>query len=122
MNPNPGSTRRTLLDIQEHLMTWRRGGFLFQKFQVPPQASKVGLIFSFHKDKLAQLFLSLHSPEGFRGNVMKPGAKGDIILELWVSPDEASEGGLVGPLSAGEWTAQINVERMGEETDYHLIV
>jgi hypothetical protein len=122
MNSEPGKTRQTLLDVQEHLAVWRRGGFLFHKFQVPPQASKVGLTLSFHKKKLAQLFLSLHSPEGFRGNVMNPSAKGEVVLNLWVSPDDSSEGGLVGPLPTGEWTAQINVERMGEETDYRLVV
>ena len=122
MIPNNGSTRRTLFETQQHLTPWRRGGYIYYRFNLPPQASKVGVTFSFHKEKLAQLFISLHSPSGFRGNMMKPGSKGDITLDLWVSPNDASEGGLPGPLEAGEWLAQINVERMGEETDYHLVI
>lgn len=116
------STRRTLFETQQHLKPWRRGGYLFHKFHFPPKASKVGFTFSYHKEELAQLFVSLHSPEGFRGNVMKPLGKGDIFLEMWVSPNDASEGGLVGALHEGEWTVQVNVERLGEETDYHLAV
>jgi hypothetical protein len=122
MNAIASPTRRTLFETQRHLMPWRRGGYLFHKFRLPAKASKVGFTFSYHKEKLAQLFVSLHSPEGFRGNVMKPSAKGEILLEMWVSPNDASEGGLVGPLIEGEWTIQLNVERLGEETDYHLIV
>lgn len=120
-NVDPSPTRRILLEIREHLEPWRRGGYLFHQFQVPPRASKVGFMFSYHKDKLAQLFVSLHSPEGFRGNVMKPYGTGEISIGMWVSPDDSSEGGLAGPLPAGEWTIQINVERLAEQTDYHLI-
>ncbi len=121
MQTNASPTRRVLLDDRRHLPVWRRGGYVFHKFEVPPQASRVGFTFEYHKEKLAQLYVSLHSPEGFRGNVMKPVAKGDVCLELWVSPDSASDGAYPGPLPAGEWTIQLNVERLGEETDYHVV-
>jgi hypothetical protein len=122
MDASNSPTRRTLYEICQHLTPWRRGGYLFHKFHVPARASKVGLSFVYHKEKLAQLFVSLHAPDGFRGSVLRPGGKGDILLDLWVAPDDASPGGLVGPLVAGEWTVQINVERLKEETDYHLVV
>ena len=116
------SPRRVLLDERRHLTPAPRIHYMNFPFQVPEGASKVGLTFSFHKEKLAQLFISLHDPTGFRGNRMQPAGKGDIALQLWVAPDDASEGGLPGPLPAGEWRAQLDLEALGEETDGHLAV
>jgi hypothetical protein len=53
---------------------------------------------------------------------MQPGAQGDIDLVLWVAADDASHGGIPGPLPAGQWYAQIDVERTGETADYLLMV
>lgn len=115
-------SRETLLDVSEHLQPTPRIHYIHHKFIVPDGVSKVGAIFTFHKEKLAQLFISLHDPQGFRGNRMKPGAKGQVELELWVTPSDASEGAIPGLLYPGEWTLQIDVEALAEETDYHLIV
>ncbi len=114
--------REVLLDVTQHLTPEPRVHYIDHAFEVPEGASKVGLTLSFHKERLAQLFISLHSPEGFRGNRMNPGAKGDVVLELWVAPREASEGGIPGELRPGAWRAQLDIERLGEETDYHLEV
>ncbi len=125
MKPNTDPTappRRVLLDVRRHLAPLPRIHYIDHHFQVPEGASKVGLAFSFHKEILAQLFISLHDPNGFRGNRMNPGARGDVLLELWVAPDDASEGGLVGDLPAGEWNARLDIEALGEETDYRLEV
>ncbi len=116
------ASRRTLLECREHLTPLRRGEYRFHHFHLPHHASKVGFIFAFHKEELAQLFVSMHAPNGFRGNVMKPSGKGDIRLELWVSPNDSSEGGIVGALPQGEWKVQVDVRRLGEETDYDLQV
>jgi hypothetical protein len=114
--------RRVLLDVRRHLTPAPRIHYIDFHCQVPEGASKVGLVFSFHKEKLAQLFISLHDPAGFRGSRMQPAGKGNIALELWVAPDDASEGGLPGPLAAGEWRAQLDIEALGEETDGHLVI
>ncbi|MDX9864138.1 MAG: CehA/McbA family metallohydrolase [Anaerolineaceae bacterium] len=111
-----------LLDETKHISVSPRIHYIDYSVVVPPNASKVGLVLSFHKEKLAQLFVSLHDPDGFRGNRMKPGGKGDIALELWVSPDEASEGGVPGAIPAGEWRAQIDIERLGEDVDCRLVM
>ncbi len=111
-----------LLDVEQHLTPTPRQHYIDHTFEVPEGASKVGLTLSFHKERLAQLFISLHGPEGFRGNRMNPGAKGDVVLELWVTPTDASEGGIPGPITPGQWRAQLDVERLGEETDYRLEV
>ena len=119
--------RRILLEVERHLTPTpgapiARTHYIDHPFQVPEHASKVGLMLSFHKEILAQLFISLYDVQGFRGNRMNPGAKGDVVLELWVAPDDASEGGMPGPLPAGQWRAQLDIEALGEETDYHLEV
>jgi hypothetical protein len=114
--------RQTLLSVEKHLSPAPRVHYLDHPFHVPPGASRVGLRLTFHKRTLAQLFISLHDPHGFRGNRMNPGPRGDIELELWVAPDDASEGGLPGPLPGGQWLARLDVEALGEETDYRLEV
>lgn len=116
------TARQTLLNVERHLAPAPRVHYIDHTFQLPAAASKVGVRFSFHKEVLAQLFISLHDPNGFRGNRMNPGARGDIVLELWVSPDDASPGALPGTLPVGEWRVQIDVERLGEELDYRLEV
>ncbi len=116
------TTTTTLYTAQGHLSPTPRVHYVYHKVDVPPAASKVGLRFSFHKKRLAQLFISMYDPNGFRGNRMNPGAKGDVTLELWVTPDDASPGGVPGVLTPGEWTVQIDVEALGEETDYDLMV
>jgi hypothetical protein len=114
--------RHSVLDETRRLSPEPRLHYINHPFEVPEGASRVGLVLSFHKERLAQLFVSLHSPDGFRGNRMNPGAKGDVVLELWVAPDDASEGGIPGVLPAGEWNAQLDIERLGEETEYRLQV
>jgi len=113
---------QTLLDVQNQLRPEPRIHYVDYPFAVPAGVSKIGLRFSFHKEKLAQLFISLHDPNGFRGNRMNPGAKGDVELVLWLSPDDASEGAIPGDLPEGQWVARVDVEALGEETTYHLVV
>ena len=113
--------QQILLDVHGQISPRPRVHYLNYSFHVPPNASKVGLILKFHKERLAQIFVSLFSPEGFRGNRMNPGAKGDIELNLWVSTNSASNGGVPGPLITGEWSALIDVERLAEDISYSLI-
>ncbi len=113
-------SRKVLLDVRSHLAPIPRGDYIDHFFQVPPNASKVGIVLSFHKQRVAQLFLSLHSPAGFRGNRMNPSGRGDIVLELWATPNDSSEGAVAGPLPAGQWRAQIDVESVKEDVDYRL--
>ena len=127
-NPSQEPPNRTvLLQAERHLAPTPHAGvprthYIHHPFHVPEGTSKVGLTLSFHKERLAQLFVSLHDPTGFRGNRMNPGARGDVVLELWVAPDDASEGGVTGSLPVGAWRVQVDVEAVGEETDYHLEV
>jgi hypothetical protein len=112
--------RHNVLDVKRVLVPEPRLHYLYHPFEVPQGATKVGLTLSFFKEKLAQIFVSLHDPNGFRGNRMNPGGKGQITLDLWVTPGDASEGGLAGEIEPGTWTVQIDIERLGEETEYRL--
>ncbi len=116
------TNQQTVLDERKHLQPEPRIHYIDCPFTVPDGASRVEVLFSFHKEKLAQLFISLHDPNGFRGNRMNPGARGDVELVLWVTPDDASEGAIPGALPAGEWFVRVDVEALGEETDYQLVV
>jgi hypothetical protein len=114
-------TRTILLEHTGFLSPKPRVHYLDHPFTVPDHASRVGLTLRFHKRELAQIFVALFDPNGFRGNRMNPGAKGDIQLDLWVAPDDSSEGGIAGALPAGTWRVQLDIERLGEDVEYHLV-
>lgn len=122
LNKETNMTRSTLLEHTGSLTPKPRVHYLDHPFDVPEHASRVGLTLRFHKRELAQLFVALFDPTQFRGSRMNPGAKGDIQLDLWVAPDSSSEGGVAGTLAAGTWRAQIDIERLGEDVEYQLIV
>ncbi len=114
--------REILVDVRGGITPSQREPYLQYPFRVGGNACKVGAFLTFHKTRVAQLFLSLHDPNGFRGNCMNPFPKGEVQLELWVGPDQANEGGIPGDLPPGEWRAQIDIEHLGEDTEYHLVV
>lgn len=120
-NSSQTSSRQILYHTTQQISPEPRIHYSDHQFSVPKGASKVGVTLSFHKKELAQIFISLHDPNGFRGNRMKPGGKGDILLECWVSPQKASPGAIPGKLPSGEWRAQIDIERLGETVDCELI-
>jgi predicted metal-dependent phosphoesterase TrpH len=121
-DPTPTNpTYQVLFTTQQTISPEPRIHYIDHYFEVPPGASKVGLTLSFFKKELAQIFLSLHDPSGFRGNRMRPGGKGEIVLDCWVSPDCSSEGAIPGDLPPGKWRAQLDIERLGETVDYTLI-
>lgn len=115
-------TRKIIFDTCGTITPVPRVHYINHPFQVPAGVTKVGLKFTFHKEKLAQYFISLHDPSGFRGNRMDPLQTGNVELELWVGQDESGEGGIAGEIIPGEWRAQIDIERTIETSDYHLVV
>ncbi len=115
--------REILLDVQDHLIPEPDVHYINHLFDIPPNASKVGVILSFEKKvDQVQLYISLHDPNGFRGHQQCPGPPGDFHLDLWVSSNDAVEGALPGLLPAGKWRAQIDFDRLFIEVDYQLIV
>lgn len=114
-------TRTILLKQNGFLSPKPRIHYLDYPFTVTAQASRVGLTLRFHKRELAQIFVALFDPNGFRGNRMNPGAKGDVQLDLWVAPDDSSEGGIAGGLPEGTWRVQLDIERLKEDVEYQLV-
>ncbi len=112
--------RRILLDIRQRLVTLPEPHFIPHSFTVPEGACKVGATLTFPSQ--ARLFPVLFDPHGFRGHRMFRRGGDRLVVELWVAPNDASEGGLPGPLPAGEWRAEVNVRAVRAEVEYHLQV
>lgn len=91
-------------------------------FEVPAGVSKITVILQFHSTMRPRICLVLYDSEGFRGYRMRPRAQGDVRLELWVAPDDASVGGLPGPLPADIWNARLEIRHIREEIDYKILV
>ncbi len=96
--------------------------YLQHTFEVPEGTTRLKVTLTYHKRSLCQLFLSVFGPNGYRGTRMKPGASGEVVLELDLSETWASKGGLPGVISSGSWRAQIDIERTEEVSDYTLTV
>ena len=85
--------RKLLLDNQECLKSDFEPKYIEYFFDVPDNVSKVGLKFTYRNEysetnpNKAVMFISLHDPKGFRGHRMNPGGRGEVILELWVTPN-----------------------------------
>lgn len=116
----PSASRRTLFEVAHNVPQAPRPRYIDHVFDVPAGASTVGATVTFNAPLL--LYLSLHDIDGFRGNRMNPSATGQVALELWVAPDAASDGGVAGVLPPGQWTARLNLRRLGEDTGYQLVV
>lgn len=114
------SSTQVVLRIDECLRP--RPHYVQHKFVVPEGAVRVEASLCYVRKHRVQLFLSLHDPDGFRGNRMNLTGYGELITELWVSQEDASPGGLPGPLPAGEWIAQIDIDHLNEEAPYTLEV
>ncbi|MEM7536755.1 MAG: CehA/McbA family metallohydrolase [Chloroflexota bacterium] len=118
-------TRQTLLDISGHLSPNETNPpYVNHVMELNAEnASRVGMIFTFEKAQGGtQIFPSLFAPDGFRGCAMDPVTIGEVTLELWTTPVDASEGALIGPLSTGEWRVQLDVQGLEEEVDYHVVI
>lgn len=95
---------------------------------VPEGAGKVGLILTYNNPisetngNKATMFVSFSDPNGFRGHRMNPGGRGNVILQLWTSPSDSSEGAFPGEVVPGTWEVQIDIRSLQGEADYQLTV
>ncbi|MDX9863981.1 MAG: CehA/McbA family metallohydrolase [Anaerolineaceae bacterium] len=118
--------RKLLLDDQESLKSNFEKKYIEYFFDVPDNASKVGLTLTYRNEfsetnpNKAVMFVSLHDPNGFRGHRMNPGGRGDVVLELWAAPNSSSEGAIPGALPSGQWRAQIDIRALKGDADYGL--
>jgi len=117
-----------LLDIEKHLSEDFEELYINYTVQVPENVSKVGLIFTYQNDfsetnpNKAVMFIALFDPQGFRGHRMNPGGRGEVVLALWTTPDDSSEGAIPGEITPGEWRVQIDIRALFGATDYKLNV
>jgi hypothetical protein len=116
------ATQRVLLEVHETLKPGPHRYYIDHCFTVPEDASRVGMTMTFRNDGEVYLFASLYAPDGFRGACMDPASRGEIRMELWVAPDDASLGALPGELPPGEWRVQVDNRVLDLEVDYRLEV
>ncbi|AFZ66911.1 CehA/McbA family metallohydrolase [Deinococcus peraridilitoris] len=117
-----GEHDKRLLDLRGEVSPHPRVHYLQHEFRVAEELHGLKVTLRFHKERRCQLFLSVFGPAGYRGTRMNPAAVGEIELELRFGTDFASPGALPGPIEAGEWRVQIDVESTDETTPYSLTV
>jgi hypothetical protein len=83
----------------------QRFGYQEHRFELPEGVSELAVQLRFAD---AMLFLSLYGPRGYRGTVMKPGARGGVELEARCGARAASPGIIAGTLEAGQWRIVID--------------
>ena len=97
--------------------------YLYQAATVAPNASRVGATVTFHKtERRTQIFVSLFAPDGFRGCRMDPSKLEEVVLELWSTPADASEGTMPGPLPTGEWRVQLDIHAVAEPLQVQVVI
>jgi hypothetical protein len=96
--------------------------YLYHAFDVPQGVKQLSFTMSFYKNGSSQLYPSLFSPKGYRGTRMKPGAMGEVTLELSLSEHTASPGALRGEITPGTWQIQIDVQWIDEDMPYTIRV
>lgn len=121
------STRQTLVPAETP-------PYVYHTFQLetaetaPPSEGEIAeltLHFSFFKANPGdgQLFVALFDATGqFRGVTLNPGAVGQVDLNLCLTPTEATEGAIPGPLPLGEWKVLIDVNMLAVPLTYQLDV
>lgn len=119
---HPTAETVTLLELRGEVSPEPRVHYIRHTVAVPAGCVRLTVRLRYRKERLCQLFLSLFGPDGFRGCHMQPGAQGEVDLQLSVAHADASRGGIPGPIAAGDWTVQIDVERTAERAEYLLTV
>ena len=117
-----------LLALDDHIEPTPRTHYIDHQFRIGQEgqqrAALIHIRLTYFKPETGknQLFLVLFDPHTFRGVRMKPHAKGNVELELWVAPDDASDGAIPGELSPGRWRVMVDVGQLFEPQDYRLEV
>ena len=96
--------------------------YINHTFTVPAGTKRVIVTLEYMKPGICQLYLSVFAPDQYRGSRMLPAAIGAVKLELDLSASSASLGGIAGAITAGEWRAQLDLERTAFTVDYRLSI
>jgi hypothetical protein len=97
----------------------RLTGYDEYRFHVEPHTAEVRAYLTYEGDPL---FLSLYSPEGYRGTAMNPKADGRVTLDASCAPDHASPGIVAGEIPSGEWRILVDHGPSIAWADYRLVV
>lgn len=127
MTSEQTNQKTILLDVDEFLIPSDPETYYVEhQVVVPDGAVKVGLEFTYFNPytdtnpNQVVCFIAFFDPKGFRGQRMNPGGRGEVKLELWTAPDEASEGAIPGEMTPGTWTVLIDIRALSMKTSYKL--
>jgi PHP domain len=95
-----------------------KDAYINYEFTVPEGIQRLRVRLEYDKPGICQLYLSVFAPDGYRGSRMLPGAYGQVVLELDLSAEFASLGGLRGEIVPGVWRAQLDLERTAYTVEY----
>lgn len=112
-----------LIDQAGEVAPTPRTHYLEHSFEVPEGTAQLTATLTFSRFELEQLGLSLFSPEGYRGTrVMKSADRGEVTIQLDLTRDFASPGGIPGYITAGLWQAKLDVLYPSTALAYRLSV
>ncbi len=121
MDPRkPVSERTVIRSIRQILHQEPRRPFDYFRFNVSEHAVELGVILTYEREHRVQLYISLHGPDGFRGNRMNLSGYGELVSDLWIGINQAGPGGIAGPIPAGEWTAQLDIDYLEKDVPISL--
>lgn len=115
-----GDIKYRLTKIHETLFHENHPAYYCHTINVYPGTVKLGAKLTYCREHRVQLYLSIHGPDGFRGNRMNLSGYGELSTELWIGVDDAGPGCLPGPIAAGEWTLQIDIDFLEKDIEYTL--
>ncbi len=109
------SERTVIAEIRRTLKLEPRRPFDYFYFDVAENAVELGVKLTYSREHRVQLYISLHGPDGFRGNRMNLSGYGELESDLWIGINNAGPGGIAGPIPAGRWFAQLDIDYLDKD-------
>ncbi|MFP4210889.1 MAG: CehA/McbA family metallohydrolase [Alkalispirochaeta sp.] len=118
-DPAPGTRGVIALDTIGHIAGPRLSGYDTYEVTLPRGVTEVRALLTYTD---GMLFLTVFGPDGYRGTVMNPDARGRVTLDALCRADTASPGVIAGTIEKGVWRFVIDHGPDLEEIDYRLLV
>ncbi len=120
-NPGPADSMETTvaLDMMGHIDGPRLSGYDTYAVELSEGVVELRALLTYTD---GMLFLTLFGPDGYRGTVMEPDARGRVTLDALCGAESASPGMIAGAIEPGTWRIVIDHGPDLERIDYRLLV